>query len=120
MQRVGAAAMGLVRMGLMSGASDRLGAYLLLTEVASRAGELTRPPAVGQHFREVCHDMRQPVAGILSLAGAALTVPELPSAARSWLEQIVTEAESLAELIEQSLDRDDPVRGTLRTDLGQL
>jgi signal transduction histidine kinase len=112
--------MGLVRMGLVSGTSDLAGAYLVLTEAVSYAGELPRPPAPGQHFREVCHDMRQPVAGILSLVGAALTVPELPSAARSWLEQIVTEAESLAELIEQSLDRDDPVRGTLRTDLGQL
>lgn len=111
--------MGLVIMGLMNGA-DRAGAYLVLTQVVSYAGVLARPPAPGQHFREVCHDMRQPVAGVLSLAGAALTVPELPSAARSWLEQIVTQVESLAQLIEQSLDRDDPVGGTLRTDLGQL
>jgi len=119
-QRVGAAAMGLMIMGLMNGASDSAGAYLVLTQMASHAGELAGPPAPGGHSREVCHDMRQPVAGVLSLAGAALTVPELPSAARSWLEQIVTQVEALAELIEQSLDRDDPVGGTLRTDLGQL
>lgn len=112
--------MGLMIMGLMNGATDRAGAYLVLTQMASYAGELARPPAPGQHSQEVCHDMRQPVAGVLSLAGAALTVPELPSAARSWLEQIVTQVEVLAELIEQSLDRDDPVGGTLRTDLGQL
>jgi signal transduction histidine kinase len=109
--------MGLV---IMNGAAERAGAYLVLTQVASHAGELAGPPAPGQHSREVCHDMRQPVAGMLSLAWAALTVPELPGAARSWLEQIVAQVETLAELIERSLDRDDPVGGTLRTDLGQL
>jgi signal transduction histidine kinase len=112
--------MGLMIMGLMNGAADRAGAYPVLTQVASYAGELARPPVPRQHSREVCHDMRQPVAGVLSLAAAALTVPGLPSAARSWLEQIVTQAEALAELIDQSLDREDPVSGTLRTDLGQL
>jgi signal transduction histidine kinase len=63
--------------------------------------------------------MRQPVAGVLHLAAAALAVPGLPGAARSWLERIVSEAESLSELIEQSLGRgsaDVP----LPTDLGRL
>jgi signal transduction histidine kinase len=64
--------------------------------------------------------MRQPVAGVLTLAAAALTVPKLPRAARSRLEQIVTEAQTLAELIEQSVDCGDPAGGTARTDLGQL
>lgn len=107
-------------MGLVHGASDRTGAYLVLREVAPYARELTGPPAPGQEFREICHDMRQPVAGVLSLAAAALTVPEVPSAARCWLEQIVTEAESLAELIEQSLACDHPGDGAPRTDLGEL
>jgi signal transduction histidine kinase len=107
-------------MGLTSGVHDRDESCLVLSEPALYAQELTEPPAPGQHFREICHDMRQPVAGVLSLAAAALAVSELPTAARSWLEQIVTEAESLAELIEQSLDPDDPAAGTLRTDLGQL
>lgn len=107
-------------MGLVNGRSDRAGAYLVPREVAPYIRELTGPPAPGQEFREICHDMRQPVAGVLSLAAAALTVPELPSAARCWLEQIVTEAESLAELIEQSLACDHPEGGAARTDLGQL
>jgi signal transduction histidine kinase len=106
-------------MGLMNGASERAGAHLVLGEVASYARELTGPLTPGQHLREICHDIRQPVAGVLSLAAAALTVPELPSAARSWLEQIVIEAESLAELINESLGGsragDKP-----RTDLGMV
>ncbi len=86
-------------MGLVSGASDR---------------------APEQHFREICHDLRQPVAAVLSLAAAALTVPGLPSAARARLDQIVAEAQTLAELIEQSLDCGDPATGAPRIDLGQL
>ena len=107
-------------MGLVNLASERAGVNLAAGEVAPCARELTGPPAPGQHLREICHDMRQPVAGVLSLAAAALTVPELPSAARSWLEQIVTEAESLAELIEQPLAHDHAGDGAPRTDLGEL
>lgn len=107
-------------MGLVTGGSDRAGAQLILRDVRPYVRELTRPPASGQLVREICHDMRQPVAGVLTLAGAALTVPELPSAARCWLEQIVTEAESLAEVIEQSLACDQPGDGGPRTDLGEL
>jgi signal transduction histidine kinase len=107
-------------MGLTNAGSDRAGAYLVPPEAAPYAQELTGPRASGQLVREMCHDMRQPVAGVLSLAAAALTVPELPTAARCWLEQIVTETESLAELIEQSLACDHPGNGASRTDLGKL
>ena len=107
-------------MGLVNPASERAGVYLAPGEVAPYAQEWTGPSAREQQIREICHDMRQPVAGVLFLASAALTVPELPSAARSWLEQIVTEAESLAELIEQSLAHDHAGYGTPRTDLGEL
>ena len=100
--------------------SDRAGTYQVLSEPTAYARDRTRLPAPPQHYREICHDMRQPTAGILFLAAAALAVPELPSAARSWLEQIVTEAQSLAELIERSVDREDPTGGALRTDLRQL
>ena len=106
-------------MRLVNEGYERAGAYLVLREVASPARELTGPPVSRQLVREICHDMRQPVAGVLSLAAAALTVPELPSAARCWLEQIVTEAESLAELIEQSLAC-PPGDSAPRTDLGGL
>lgn len=50
--------MGLMIMGLMNGATDRAGAYLVLTQMASYAGELARPPAPGQHSQEVCQDIR--------------------------------------------------------------
>lgn len=96
------------------------GTYVVRKATTAYLRDGTGPPAPRKHCREVCHDMRQPVAGVLCLAGAALAVPELPSAARSWLEQIVIEAQSLAELIEQFLDREDPAGGTLPTDLWQL
>jgi len=52
-----------------------------------------------QGLLEACHDMRQPVAGVLALAGAALTEPGLPGTARVRLEQIVQQAEWLADMI---------------------
>lgn len=107
-------------MGPVNRGPDGSGAYLVLHEVSPYARELSGPPPSGQFVQEVCHDMRQPVAGVLSLAAAALAVPELPSAARCWLEQIVTEAESLAELIEQSLACDRAGDSGPRTDLGEL
>jgi two-component system sensor histidine kinase TctE len=64
--------------------------------------------------------MRQPVAGILSLAAAALAEPGLPSATARRLEQIVNEAESLAELLEQSLCPDAPRAGATATNLWQV
>jgi signal transduction histidine kinase len=52
-----------------------------------------------QQLRETCHDMRQPVANVLALAAAALTEPGLPAAAKGWLEEIVGQAEWLADMI---------------------
>ena len=52
-----------------------------------------------QQLRETCHDMRQPVASVLALAEAALTEAGLPAAARGWLEQIVGQAEWMADMI---------------------
>ena len=46
-----------------------------------------RKPVDG--LREVCHDIRQPIAGVLALAGAALVEADLPEGARSRLERIV-------------------------------
>jgi K+-sensing histidine kinase KdpD len=50
-------------------------------------------------LRETFHDMRQPVASTLALAAAALTEPDLPATARNRLEQIVEQAEWLADMI---------------------
>jgi signal transduction histidine kinase len=72
-------------------------------------------------LQETCHDMRQPVASVFALAAAALSEPELPQPARSYLEQIVEQAEWLADLIQQSLHAAAPgVPGGCRTDLLQV
>ena len=55
-------------------------------------------------LREVCHDIRQPIAGVLALAGAALVEADLPEGARSRLEQIVELAEWQSELVENWLE----------------
>lgn len=68
---------------------------------ASRADILTAD--IEQGLREACHDMRQPVAGVLALAGAALAEPGLPGAVRVRLEEIVEQAEWLADMIQDWL-----------------
>lgn len=55
-------------------------------------------------LREVCHDIRQPIAGVLALAGAALAGPDLPEDARSRLEQIVELAGWQSELVDSWLE----------------
>jgi signal transduction histidine kinase len=47
--------------------------------------------------------MRQPLASMFALAAAALAEPGLPPAARARLEQMVEQAEWLADMIEHSL-----------------
>jgi signal transduction histidine kinase len=59
-------------------------------------------------WRETCHDMRQPVASMFALAAAALAEPGLPQSARARLEQMVEQAEWLAELIQHSLQPATP------------
>jgi signal transduction histidine kinase len=61
--------------------------------------EASEAPDVVLELRETCHDMRQPVASVLALAAAALTEPGLPAAAKGRLEQIVGQAEWLADMI---------------------
>lgn len=114
-------------MGLVNAGSERTGAYPMPRQVAPYIRVLPGPPAPGQEgqetpaqeLREICHDLRQPVAGLLSLAAAALTVPRLPRAARCWLKQIVIQAESLAELINESLG-DSSAGDNPPTDLKQV
>jgi len=55
-------------------------------------------------LREVCHDIRQPIAGVLALAGVALAETELPEHARTQLEQIVRLAEWQSDVIENWLE----------------
>ena len=54
-------------------------------------------------MRETCHDMRQPLASMFALAAAALAERGLPPGARARLEQMVEQAEWLADMIEHSL-----------------
>lgn len=67
-------------------------------------------------LREVCHDIRQPIAGVLALAGAALAEPALPERARGRLEQIIELAEWQSDVVEHWLNsavnqagQDDPL-----------
>jgi signal transduction histidine kinase len=72
-------------------------------------------------FRETCHDMRQPVAAVRILADAALTEPCLPDVTRSYLEQICTLAQSLADVVHQWLGADEHAdEGAPLTDLVRL
>ncbi len=65
--------------------------------------EIEHGPDTVQRLRETFHDMRQPVAATLALAAAALTEPDLPAAARGRLEQIIGQAEWLADMIQGCL-----------------
>lgn len=55
-------------------------------------------------LREVCHDIRQPIAGVLALAGAVLEEAELSQDARSRLEKIVELAEWQSDVVENWLE----------------
>ena len=55
-------------------------------------------------LQEVCHDIRQPIAGVLALAGAVLAESNLPEGARSRLEQIVELAEWQSDVVENWLE----------------
>src|SRR6266516_7005708 len=70
--------------------------------------EVDATPGVVEVWRETCHDMRQPVASMFALAAAALAEPGLPQAARARLEQMVEQAEWLAELIQHTLQLATP------------
>jgi signal transduction histidine kinase len=54
-------------------------------------------------LRQACHDIRQPIAGVLALAGAALSEADLPEKARDRLDQIVGLAEWQSDVIEHWL-----------------
>lgn len=55
-------------------------------------------------LREVCHDIRQPIAGVLALAGAALAETDLAEGTRSRLKQIIELAEWQSDVVENLLE----------------
>jgi signal transduction histidine kinase len=69
---------------------------------------------------EACHDMRQPIAGVLALAGATLTEPDLPRGARARLEQIIQQAEWLANVIQSWLQAGQPDESDAGADLARV
>src|SRR5256885_1249046 len=55
-------------------------------------------------LREVCHDIRQPIAGVLALAAAVLAETDLSEQTRSRLEQMIELAEWQSDIVENWLD----------------
>jgi signal transduction histidine kinase len=55
-------------------------------------------------IREVCHDLRQPVAAILMLASAAEMRPDVPERVRDVLQEIMSQTEEISATVRQFLD----------------
>ena len=64
---------------------------------------MTEACAAGDDLRLVCHDIRQPAAGVIALAGAVLAEAGLAESMRSRLEQIVALAEWQSDVLEHWL-----------------
>lgn len=56
-------------------------------------------PAAEQLLLEACHEMRQPVAGMLALTDAALSEAGVPEPVRNRLEQIAQQAQWLGAMV---------------------
>ncbi len=69
-------------------------------------------------LQEICHDMRQPVASVFALAAAVLAEPGLSQAACTRMDEIIKQAEWLADLIQHALHTTVPgAPGSCRSDL---
>lgn len=96
----------------------------------SLSREPSWPPAVsagpddlGQQpegVRQAAHDLRQPVATILTLASAALAETQLPEGTRRRLEQIMAEANWLSEIIHDMLAGTAATRSAEAVDIARL
>jgi signal transduction histidine kinase len=64
---------------------------------------MSSAPGNADELRQACHDLRQPIAGVLALAGAALADADLPEKARDYLSKIVGLAEWQSEVVEHWL-----------------
>jgi signal transduction histidine kinase len=54
-------------------------------------------------LHEIYHDMRQPIASVFALAAAALAEPGIPRTARAHIEEIIKQAEWMADMIRDAL-----------------
>ena len=80
--------------------------------------EMQVTTGIAPRLQEICHDMRQPVASVFALAAAALAEPGLPKAACARIEEIIKQAEWLADLIQHALHNPAPgSAGSCQTDL---
>jgi signal transduction histidine kinase len=61
-------------------------------------------PVPSDSIRELCHDLRQPVATISALVAAAETEADIPPGVRHRLEQIVEESKRMSEMIRHVLE----------------
>jgi signal transduction histidine kinase len=78
-------------------------------------------PTLVPGMREACHEMRQPVTSMVALAATALAEPDLPQPTRARLQQIMEQAEWLADLIQHSLHTAGPgVPAACQTDLSRV
>jgi signal transduction histidine kinase len=78
-------------------------------------------PALGSALQAARHDMRKAVASMFALTTDALAEPSLPQAIRPCLQQIVEQAEWLADLIDHSLQTAEPgAPGARQTDLSRV
>jgi signal transduction histidine kinase len=76
--------------------------------------EMSRPPAVStspgairerpEAVQQAAHDLRQPVATVLTLASSAIADTRVPQRARQCLEQIMAEANWISNIIQDMLD----------------
>jgi signal transduction histidine kinase len=55
-------------------------------------------------LREICHDLRQPVATIIALAEAALSNDGIPLGVRRRLDQVMNQAEWLGEMLQHLIE----------------
>jgi signal transduction histidine kinase len=82
-------------------------AAALQGEHTARGPRLVEPSSTTfdtDRLREMCHDIRQPVASIIVLADAALSEDSIPSAVRARLGQVREQAEWLGDLLQHLLD----------------
>lgn len=72
---------------------------------SSKAGSAEAVPGgPSDAVRELCHDLRQPLATILALVGAAETEADLPAAVKQRLEQIAAESVRMRDMVTHVLE----------------
>lgn len=85
-----------------------------LNQAAAAVVDGVRPRVVAvEPVAGLCHDLRQPIAAILMLAGAAAADAGDDAQARKRLQQIVNQASWLSQLVDDVLGS-DPARDVLR------